>query len=225
MKSVTGKKTFYSMDDHDEAGGTRYFLRQSGFIQVPNLDAADIIVFNGGADIGTSIYGETPVMERIPLSPSERDRHEMNVYNKYQGRKFLFGICRGAQLLNCLNGGSLWQHVNHHDGSHSMWDLDEGKEYRVTSTHHQMMRPNLKKGRVIGVSSRSTIKFAAGEGRVDFDPNVKLDDGKDVEIVWYPESHSLCMQGHPEYVPGSIFGDYAIDLITKHFNEVNLVKA
>jgi gamma-glutamyl-gamma-aminobutyrate hydrolase PuuD len=218
MTLISSKKlTYYSLSDFGGEDSSTSFFDRHGFEQV-DMNSADIIVFNGGTDIGSSIYGERSVSYGAN-EPSKRDKYEIDVFNKYKGSKFFFGICRGAQLLNCLNGGSLWQDVNNHGRDHNMCDIPSGKLIRVTSTHHQMMRPNLKTGIVIGVSSESTRKFAAGEAK-QFDPKaIDVKDGDDVEIVWYPLTASLCVQGHPEYVPNGEFAHYSLDLINKYYKE------
>lgn len=185
---------------------------------------ADIIVFNGGADIGTKIYNELPLYGGIPREPSQRDHMEVGIFNKFKDdrSKLFVGICRGAQLLNCLNGGTLWQNVNNHGHDHMMRDVITGEKVRVTSTHHQMMRPNLRTGTIIGIADESTRKDAEHD---HFPSGSFFDDHKDTEIVWYPGTRSLCIQGHPEYVPGSIFADYCINLIHKYAEESRICVA
>lgn len=144
---------------------------------------------------------------------------EIKIFNTYPN-KFKVGICRGAQLLNCLNGGTLWQDVNNHGRDHIMIDTRTQEKIVVTSTHHQMMRPNYDTGVIIGVADQSTEKRSehdhwSSRGGVFFP-----DDHKDTEIVWYPSTQTLCVQGHPEYVPGSHFAKYFFDLLANCINEV-----
>ncbi len=215
---------FHSLFEHEGADqGMADLFTQQGWQQV-SYDLADIIVFNGGADIGSMIYGEKPIGRGIPEQPSPRDRQEMDIYYKYRGSsKLLLGICRGAQLLNCLNGGTLWQDVDNHGRSHYITVLGSGQKIWVTSTHHQMMRPNLKTGKVLAIADVARNKYAdhdtwAAKGGV-FYP----DDHKDTEIVWYPGTSTLCIQGHPEYVPTSGFATFCIDMITHFLEEVRVV--
>lgn len=210
----TGSKptTFYSV--YEWSGGDQgmtALMEGWGMVAVDDPMDADIVVFNGGADIGTEIYGERPAMAGIPGVKSARDRVEVELYAKViKAGKFVLGICRGSQLLNCLNGGTLWQHVDKHGREHRMIDVRTGKMYHVTSTHHQQMRPNLKAGQLIGVAYESTIKYAEGICEVFDRPK---DTEADTEIVWYPKSRTLCVQGHPEYVPNSDFARYVQQLV------------
>lgn len=213
---TSNSKTFCSLYDSYEDRSAHLF-RGYGFREVRHCEDADIIVFNGGADIGTSIYNEQPIYRGIPLNPSRRDQNEINLFNKYKNSKKLFvGICRGAQLLNCLNGGTLWQDVNNHTRSHMMLDVESGERIMVTSTHHQMMRPHYTSAHIIGVADEATRKAADLQLAFEAYP----DAHKDTEIVYYAKSHSLCIQGHPEYVPNSKFADYCLDLIHKYLHEV-----
>jgi putative glutamine amidotransferase len=206
-------KTFYSHLEDWPAGGMVKLFNNYGLKQVRSPQDADVIIWNGGEDIATSIYGEQPVSPGIPLSPSERDTQEIAMFKRYAGNpnKLLVGICRGSQLLNCLNGGTLYQDVNNHSGSHPMFDITTGEAMNVTSTHHQQMRagPNAT---IIGVANMSTVKNSGdGVEQVVREKNIKF--GKDLEIVWYQKTHTLCIQGHPEYVPESRFAQYCGELL------------
>lgn len=197
-------------------GSNNYWLGH-GFELVNRLKDADILCLNGGADIATEIYGESPVNSGSwwdgPRRKSKRDEAEIEQYQlaKEQG-KFIFGICRGAQLITCLEGGSLWQHVSKHMGDHPMTDVFTNKIYRTTSIHHQMMRPpeNVPH-QVIAVANISDYKVSQ---RDEWKRYISNDEhSNDPEIVWYPGVRALCVQGHPEYATKSEFADYCTTLI------------
>lgn len=187
-----------------------------GYEETKFIDECDIIIFNGGEDVATELYGEKPVMTRVPRYPSGRDKYEKRIYEEYRGKKFMLGICRGAQFLNVMNGGTLWQDVDNHGRDHTILDLPSGQFYRATSTHHQMMRPNFDDGILIAVASESKLRRRDGEVQ-SIDPKATPD--LDVEIVWYPGNRTLCIQGHPEYVPGSQFANYCMRIIDEFFHE------
>jgi Peptidase C26 len=226
MNQSTGKKIpnptltntkFISIYDSPLDSSRGLFI-QEGLHEVKYCAEADIIVFNGGTDVATEMYGEDAVYTHS-FHPSNRDKVEAEIFRHYPD-KFKVGICRGAQFLNVMNGGRLWQDVNNHGHSHSMIDVRTGEKVMVTSTHHQMMRPNHKTGIVIGVSDQSTEKRSehdhwTSRGGVFYD-----DDHKDTEIVWYPDTRSLCVQGHPEYVPGTHFAEYFFRLLAQCYTEV-----
>lgn len=74
------------------------------------LDRVDGIVFQGGSDLAPSSYGQAPIEDgRWPGDP-ERDRYELDLMDRAARRGLpVYGICRGAQLLNVWHGGTLHQ--------------------------------------------------------------------------------------------------------------------
>ncbi|MDF1764221.1 MAG: gamma-glutamyl-gamma-aminobutyrate hydrolase family protein, partial [Oleibacter sp.] len=70
----------------------------------------DALVIGGGNDIGPEHYGGD-IQEKIKTDP-ERDRLEMQWINEaFTNEIPLLGICRGAQLINVLLGGTLHQDI------------------------------------------------------------------------------------------------------------------
>ena len=121
--------------------GMPNILDPAGYTHANSAELAHIIIFNGGEDIGTELYDEEPVIPRVPKLMSGRDRYERTIFDKYKSTdgvngKFFLGICRGAQFLNVMNGGSLWQHVDGHGKDHDMLDIESGQTIKCTSTHH-----------------------------------------------------------------------------------------
>lgn len=172
------------------------------------LKDATIVVFTGGEDVSPDMYGEGK--HPSTYSNQARDEFEFDVYRATAG-KFRIGICRGAQFLNVMNGGKLWQHVDGHGlrATHQIQydytDPDIGPVSRfvdVTSTHHQMMQPNPRIAAVWGVAGVSTFKESGSvtDKVIRTMPNRHMDD---VEIVYYASSRSLCFQPHPEYMSES----------------------
>lgn len=222
---------FYSHNDWGGGGTVSHLLIKSAGMQEVKLPQdADIIVFNGGEDIATSIYGERPIMRGIPETPTIRDKTEIALFDLFSKdkSKLILGVCRGAQLLNCLNGGTLYQHVNNHTRNHDMLVKKTGIIMRVTSTHHQQMRAG-PGGEVLAIASESDLKIYDDGGAVQLFPKPDREllkthpeelDEIDTEIVWYPATNTLCIQGHPEYVPGTIFADYCLDLINSKVPEL-----
>lgn len=213
---------FHSIYDGKFDTSTSPLFQDRGMQRVNLESNPQIAVFNGGSDIGTVIYGEKPCDNGGPLAPSQRDLDEIAIFDKFKNVEdvLLVGICRGSQLLNCLNGGTLWQDVNNHGRSHPMTIVETGEVIETTSTHHQMMRPT-KDAVIIAVADQATRKAAETDYYCEAPGRIHWydDDHKDTEIVYYPATHSLCIQGHPEYVIGSRFANFCLDLITKLAHE------
>lgn len=163
-----------------------------GFIIVEDeAKDIDILVFTGGEDISPQIYGH----QRLAVTGCNliRDHIEIEEYEAYPDA-FKVGICRGGQLLNALSGGLMWQHVRGHNrGPHFVLDLETKTKHRVSSVHHQMMRPGAgAEVLALAVGPISDLFIAA-------DATVQGYIDEETEAVWYPHTKSLCYQPHPEY--------------------------
>lgn len=174
------------IEDDDE--GVAKLFAKKGFTISKDEDDADLIVFTGGADVSPHIYGET----KLPCTHSDypRDLKCGELYKKFEG-KMKIGICRGAQFLNVMNGGKMYQDVDQHTQKHVMFTLKGENLGEVTSTHHQMMIPS-PVGIVLAVAEESFRRQrAAGTVIGSF--------RDDTEVVRYASSDSFCFQPHPEY--------------------------
>lgn len=179
--------------------------RNGMFKLVDSLYKADAFLFTGGADISPEIYGEEMGM-RTFIHP-ERDRREIQVFNVgVEMGKAMIGICRGAQLLTALNGGKLVQHVSNHGGSHPVHTLD-GREFIVSSTHHQMMNPfglPKKNYKLLAWANKISHTYLDGDGNQI--RRFWTYDAVEPEVVVYPNTRCLCIQAHPEIMPSDSRG-------------------
>jgi putative glutamine amidotransferase len=74
------------------------------------LDLVDGLIVAGGPDVDPSLYGQAPHPTTRPQPL--RDSHDSALIHAALERELpLFAICRGAQLLNVLLGGTLLQHI------------------------------------------------------------------------------------------------------------------
>lgn len=178
-----------------------------GYTLVPTPEEADIIVFTGGEDIHPSLYGQDNVASYVGFAPSRRDTYEQEVFNSFK-EKPKFGICRGAQLLTALSGGSLWQDLSH-NGQHELTDVRTGRKLTASSIHHQMIRPG-ETGQVVATHTTKSHRVDATSSKVSVEA--------DAEIIWFFGTNSLCVQGHPEVGPNE-FTDYCFDLINEFFSK------
>ena len=160
------------------------------------LDHHNLVLFTGGEDVHPAMYGEKMV-EQWGCN-IKRDIEEARSYEKAKSLGIpCLGICRGAQFLNVMNGGKLYQHVSNHTRNHlAKCNTINGvmNKYTVVSTHHQMMYP-----------ADHRILYAWSEGISDEFVGLNKDlpktsDGLFVEpeIVFYPDTRDLCVQFHSE---------------------------
>jgi gamma-glutamyl-gamma-aminobutyrate hydrolase PuuD len=151
-----------------------------------------VLILWGGEDIGTSIYGEKPNKYCFGFKPSFRDMGEMKMIETALEMDIpIIGVCRGAQLLCCMAGGKLLQHIDGHGRSHRVTLHDEAEvEIICNSSHHQMMLPGDCDHKVLA-SSECTL----GLGENDTVVMVERVN----EVVYFPTLRGLGIQAHPEW--------------------------
>lgn len=74
-------------------------------------ELCDGFILSGGGDVNPILYGETP-HPKLEEIHSSLDRSQWILTEAIlQTTKPLLAICRGIQLLNVVQGGSLWQDI------------------------------------------------------------------------------------------------------------------
>ncbi len=155
-------------------------------------DRLDGIVLPGGTDIDPIRYEADPDPELLDPEP-ERDDLELGLLSAALDAELtVLGICRGIQLLNVLQGGTLHQHIP----EHSRFDLPidttihqvsfaegstlhglYGSSARVNSLHHQT---------VADLGRDLTVTARADDGTIE---GLEMGD------------HVVAVQWHPEMMP------------------------
>ena len=160
----------------------------------------DLMLFTGGEDVSPKYYKEA--IGKYTCVNEGRDRFEKDyMFDRFYNIPKL-GICRGSQLLTAFSGGKLIQHV----AGHAIGKVHEiamkhpygGSVFNITSTHHQMMYPYSldEENYQIIASSKYYLSNTYLNGN---DDNIVLPKNfEECEIVFYPKSNSLGIQGHPE---------------------------
>jgi anthranilate/para-aminobenzoate synthase component II len=200
--------------EYSSASYRQLFLR-AGWNVVSDIEKANLICFTGGADVSPYLYGEPP--HNTTHNDAVRDRKEESVFRWALARKIpMVGICRGGQFLNVMSGGKMYQNVDMHGMVHDLLDRESRQHILVTSTHHQMMRPQ-GKYQLLGVSYQSGDReFFTNE---IFAKEVSKEDN---EVVYYPDTNCLCFQPHPEmYLEDGLFDPmrtYFFNLIENYLN-------
>lgn len=120
-------------------------------------EAPDALIIGGGDDISPEHYGGR-IDEKVRLDP-KRDRLEIDWIEKALTQDIpLLGICRGAQLINVVLGGTLHDDIRHLrkqtynrpgllptkqvrlDGTSQLAALSRRNRLRVNSLHHQAVK-------------------------------------------------------------------------------------
>ena len=179
------------------------FMVANGYntsLDTSELEGVDVVLFTGGIDINPEVYKEKRSLY-VNNIDRVRDANETVVYKRAIEKGIpVAGICRGAQFLCAMNGGTLVQHMNGHHGKHFA-TLANGKNIQVSSDHHQMMRPRgdftlLAHSTEPLSSVYYTEKGDIGEqGLTEFNGEMV-----EPEAVYFAKTKSLCVQWHPEWM-------------------------
>lgn len=172
-----------------------------------------ILILWGGEDISPSLYKEKPnKYTHAKEELSNRDKFEFALAQEAIKRDIpIIGICRGAQLMCALSGGSLIQHVDGHNTGKHFIETKDNKSIMVSSLHHQMMNPFKIPHELIAKSRINLSSFYIGEEEQLH--NIPCEP----EIVYFPETKCLAIQGHPEYMQeDTVFVNYCNQLVTEY---------
>lgn len=149
-------------------------------------------IFWGGTDVDSRYYNQ-PNHPYSDTPDFKRDTQEMEKAKQLIKDGIpLIGVCRGAQLLNIINGGILVQHIEGHGHSHLM-DTYDKQQLLVNSTHHQMMVPG-KEAEILGVCNTPTMG-CTNPVSTKLHPIEKV-----YEVLYYPKTKCICVQFHPEWL-------------------------
>lgn len=210
-------------------GSTAYsrMFTAMGWSITDNMHEADLVQFTGGEDVSPLFYKEA----NHPRTGNNinRDLREKAIYEKAQELGIACtGICRGGQFLNVMNGGKMFQHVDGHatGRGHTAYMYGYMFPIHVTSTHHQMMRPNYDADvHVLMTAGESTFKEFMGTDIIRMETK-KNDDRvrkglfvthlPDIESLYYPDSNTLCFQPHPEFAEAGLCREAYFHLINNY---------
>ena len=199
-----------------EAGGLPLFVPNvNPELAEAYLAAADGLLLSGGADADPRHFGQQP-HPQLGLVDESRDAFEFALYQAAKAKGMpVLGICRGLQMINVAEGGSLHQHLPalpttmQHDQRNADGTLFHevalepdsrlatglGRRHlRVNSYHHQAI-DRLGQGlRAVGGAADGVIEAAEGTG----EPFI-------LGVQWHPE---MSFARYPEQrLPFQLFLD------------------
>jgi putative glutamine amidotransferase len=177
------------------AGGVALILPPDDSVaEAPDelLDLLDGLILAGGSDIDPTSYGAKPHPETKNTWP-ERDRFEIALGTRALERDMpVLGICRGMEMLNVIQGGTLNQHLGLELHRHTPG---------VFTDHRVELQPGSLAARVVG-SDTTEVKSAHHQGVEELGEGVAVsghaDDGV-VEAIELPDrSFAVGVLWHPE---------------------------
>ena len=164
------------------------------------LSAADGIVIGGGEDVHPALYGKPMYVELCGETDISRDSIEtILIRHALQNAIPILGICRGQQIINAVEGGTLIpdlptfnpgpiQHRNKSDSAHQViaepgsWlaEMTGRDAFWVNSRHHQA---------VDDVSDNFTISAYSTDSIIEsIEIRKDLDHPFAVAVQWHPEN-------------------------------------
>lgn len=204
--SVLGKRSRQIMQSELYArcithfGGTAVY--DSGYGDVGQLaQLCDALLLSGGGDIHPSYYGKH--LTGLDTSvDQQRDEREWELLQQFcAGKKPVFGICRGIQVIDVFFGGTLFRHLGtahvHDTTIHTVVTSEDGclrslfgETLPVNSYHHQAIR-------TLGAGLHVTAVSDA--------------DGV-IEAIEHDSLPVMAVQWHPERMVPSICRDMEADM-------------
>lgn len=190
--------------------GYSTFIAECGFevhetLTPEKVDGYSLVHFIGGGDLAPALYNEAQSRHCSGVN-IERDKKEARVFYMAKDAGIpMFGICRGAQFLCAMNGGKLIQDVTGHGMENHGVEIQNGKHFKVTSSHHQMMVPGGEGFKVFAFSSKNRSSRYIGGDEKEMGVSV-LPESREVEAVYWKDTKSLGVQWHPEWMKRSDLG-------------------
>lgn len=155
----------------------------------------DGLVLAGGEDVDPRWYGSTPTPASTALDP-ERDQFEANLLLAAVAAGIpVLGVCRGAQVINVVFGGTLVMHLP--------TDVGEAHSYFGYPPHHRshevLIEPGTLLFRILGRSAKVNSFHHQAVDRVGAGLRVaaRAADGV-VEAIESTDTSVLGVQWHPE---------------------------
>ncbi|MBU3195894.1 gamma-glutamyl-gamma-aminobutyrate hydrolase family protein [Clostridium algidicarnis] len=161
------------------------------------LEMVDGIIISGGHDVNPLLYGEEPSQKLGGILP-KRDDFDINLINlAMEAKKPILGICRGHQLLNVVNGGSLYQDLSFIEGcyiKHNQASLSNIPTHTIKIKEGTRLREILEEETMCNSFHHLAIKEVAK----GFIASAISKDGIVEAIEYEGEEFVMGVQWHPE---------------------------
>ncbi len=229
-KPVIGMVLDYREGGSDQYSKSPYYAIRSNYIDIINKSGAKVLlipydyelieyylelidgimIVGGYFDINPQRYGDNEIHEEVKLNEI-RENFEFEIVSKALKNSQLpiFGICNGMQLINCIHGGKIIQHIpdnknylEHEQSKVPNYD-SYGKTYHeVIIEKHSKLFEIVGEERILTNSSHHQAAKNAGE---NINVVARASDGV-IEAIEH-KTHPFCLgvQWHPEF--GSTIAD------------------
>ena len=177
------------------AGGRVVLLPPEDPWSLAEVAELDGIILTGGDDVDPALY-EAQRDPRTQVANTRRDSFETTLYRHARTANVpVFAICRGAQIVNTVHGGTLHQHLPDLDGydAHEAPKKDEFAEVAVRTALGTAVSGLIGDGTTVRCHHHQAID-RPGEGLI---VSARSDDGC-IEALETPDGSMLAVQWHPE---------------------------
>ena len=196
------------VDAVQAAGGIPVILPESEQDVATLLERLDGLILSGGGDLDPNTFGESEIHPRTYGIDPERDQFEIAAWH-YAVEQDLptLCICRGIQVMNVAQGGTLIQHLpapGSRDIAHRQHERGKGRDdvgHPVTlADGDHPLRHMLDRESVDVNSFHHQAVLAPGR---DLEVIATAPDGV-IEALWHPAMRfGLGVQWHPEMLAAS----------------------
>lgn len=178
------------------------------------LAKVDGIIFSGGEDVTPAWFGEDVLNETVETDPIRDRSDSLLARAALASGKPVLAICRGAQLMNVVLGGSLFQDipsqvpetVGHSGGSVHKIGIMEGSvlaqlfgtdSLEVNSFHHQGIKDPAPGIRITARSADGLVEAYEADRvlAVQFHPEKMLRNGDERWIPFFKFFVDRCRRG------------------------------
>lgn len=162
---------------------------------------ADGLILGGGGDVDPSLYGGVPGDTTLSGVDLTRDRNEVAMLEHALQRGLpVLGICRGAQLINVVRGGALFQDLPRDFGTEVE---HRGRESLLhTALHPVHVCPGSRLGGLLGASGVVEVNSGHHQGIARVGDGLKVvarsTDGLVEAVEADGTDRLLGVQWHPE---------------------------
>ena len=166
-------------------------------------DSLGGILFTGGNDIDPRLYGEEPSEKSVDVSVF-RDQTEVQLMKwALEEGKPILCICRGMELLNVVNGGTLYQDVlseldekHDHDSSSKAEDIEH-------LAHMLDIDPSSKLAKILGstqIPANTHHHQAIKQVAPNYKVTARAEDNivEAIEPIDETDIYIIGVQSHPE---------------------------
>ncbi len=195
------KVSFSYMKVIAEAGGTPVLIPLMTDLEKAKdyIELIDALILSGGQDISPQFYDDN-ITDKVKDIDPQRDSWELKLFKlAYESNLPILGVCRGMQLMNVAQGGTLYQDlIDHYDKSlaHLPDETDKCYVHHTVNIAPECKLCSFSNSQKINVNSHhhQAIKDLA----TDFKAIAKTERGIIEAIEATDKKFVIGVQWHPE---------------------------